>query len=200
MKNEIKKDLIQRITEEVITQSCSKKKWLDSKNEKIKPLSTTEKGTIGEKILESYIVNLGKNYRAEFPEIRRGDYDVRGLNILNNLYKDFESKLATEDSNGGFQFNAMKLDAKYDYLFCIGVSPNEEFFQIIKKSDLFNDTYMKNTFNCKLTSLYKKRKNENPKKMSYKLSLRKSKLRPISELSIVLKEILNGKCLEGTTK
>ena len=58
MKNETNKDLIQIITEDVISQSCSKSKWLDCKNEKIKPLSTTEKGTIGEKILESYIVNL----------------------------------------------------------------------------------------------------------------------------------------------
>jgi hypothetical protein len=188
----MKKDLIQKITEDVISQSCSKNKWLHSNNEKIKPLSTTEKGTIGEKILESFIKGLGNNYRAEFPQIRRGDYDVRGLNLLNNIHKDFESKLATQDSNGAFQFNAMKLDAEYDYLFCLGISPNEEWFQIIKKDNLFDDIYMKNVFNCKLGSLYKKRKNEKIDEMSYKLTLSKSKLRPISELSIVLKEILNG--------
>lgn len=186
----MKKDLIQKIIEEVISQSCSKKKWLDSKNEKIKPLSTTEKGTIGEKILEANINNISDNYRAEFPEIRKGDYDVRGINIIKNIFKDFEVKLATEDNNGGFQFNAMKLDAEYDYLFCIGISPETEWFQIISKENLFDNNYMKSTFNCKLGSLYKKRENEKIDEMSYKLSMSKKKLRPISELQIVLKEIL----------
>ena len=117
----MKKDLIQKITESVISQSCSKKNWLGSKNEKIKPLSTTEKGTIGEKILEANINNISDDYKAEFPKIRKGDYDIRGLNIGKNTYQDFEVKFATEDSNGSFQFNAMKLDAVYDYLFCISV-------------------------------------------------------------------------------
>ena len=182
--------LVQQITNEVISNSCSKKKWLNSKNEKIKPLSTTEKGTIGEKILESYINDLGESYKAEFPEIRKGDYDVRGKNIIQLSHSDFESKLATEDSNGGFQFNAMKLDAEYDYLFCIGISPSEEWFQIIKKENLFDNNYMKQTFNCKLGSLYKKRENEKVDEMSYKLSLSKSKMRPLSELPNVLMEIL----------
>ena len=184
------KDLIQTITETVISESCSKKNWLNSKNEKIKPLSTTEKGTIGEKLLEVAINSIGDNYTAEFPEIRKGDYDIRGINIVKNTSSDFEVKFATEDSNGGFQFNAMKLDAIYDYLFCIGVSPNEEYFQIIKKENLFNNNYMKETFNCKLGSLYKKRENEKVDEMSYKLSLSKSKMKPISELLTTLREIL----------
>jgi len=182
--------LVERITNEVISNSCSKKKWLNSKNEKIKPLSTTEKGTIGEKILEWYINDLGESYQAEFPKIRKGDYDVRGKNLIKLKQTDFESKLATEDSNGGFQFNAMKFDADYDYLFCIGISPSDEWFQIVKKEDLFDNNYMKETFNCKLGSLYKKRENEKVDEMSYKLSLSKSKMKPLSELPTILKEIL----------
>jgi len=184
------KDLVQKIIEEVISQSCSQKKWLGSKNEKIKSLSLTEKGTIGEKILEAHINNINGDYKAEFPEIRKGDYDIRGINITKNIVKDFEVKLATEDSNGGFQFNAMKLDAEYDFLFCLGISPETEWFQIISKENLFDGNYMKSTFNCKLGSLYKKRENEKKDEMSYKLSMSKKKLRPISELKIVLKEIL----------
>jgi hypothetical protein len=186
----MEKDLIQMITEEVISQTSSKKKWLGSKNEKIKPLSTTEKGTIGEKILEATINSIGIDYTSEFPAIRKGDYDIRAKNITKNVFKDFESKFATEDSNGGFQFNAMKLDAEYDYLFCIGISPETEWFQIISKENLFDYNYMKDTFNCKLGSLYKKRENEKIDEMSYKLSMSKKKLRPISELPNVLKEIL----------
>jgi len=41
-----------------------------------------------------------------------------------------EHKLATEDSNGVFQFNNIKKDAIYDYVFTLGVSPEDLWFNV----------------------------------------------------------------------
>ncbi|MCY4614390.1 MAG: hypothetical protein OXB94_12335 [Nitrospira sp.] len=37
-------------------------------------------------------------------------------------------KTASEDKGGSFQFNHIRLDRKYDYLLCLGISPTNIFF------------------------------------------------------------------------
>jgi len=41
------------------------------------------------------------------------------------------------DTSGGFQFNGIRKNRKYDILFCLGVGPNE-FYHTVKTKDFCN--------------------------------------------------------------
>ena len=57
-------------------------------------------------------------------ELNICDFDV----ILETL--KIEHKLATEDTTNHFQFNGIKKEIDYDYVYCFGVSPNDLWFII----------------------------------------------------------------------
>ena len=57
-----------------------------------------------------------------------GEFDII-LETPNTTLR-LEHKLATEDTNGGFQFNGIKKEIDYDYVYCFGVSPNDLWFII----------------------------------------------------------------------
>lgn len=103
-------------------------KWKDSQNERVKRLpSTTAKGDFGQDFIVDFLRGIG--IKAEVINGGIGDYDI----ILHPCGTTFEMKLATEDINNHFQFNAIDKTKKYDYVFCFGVSPNEFYFDIKSK-------------------------------------------------------------------
>ena len=103
-------------------------KWADKPLYLIKILANTSKGDLVEDFVTEYSNALG--FTAVKNPTRQGDYDVK----INN--QKFEVKMATEDVSGNFQFNHIRYDYKYDWLLCIGVSPNEILFQVYSKGDL----------------------------------------------------------------
>jgi len=104
------------------------KKWVDKPLYLIKILANTSKGDLVEDFVTEYSNSLG--FTAIKNPTRQGDYDVK----INN--QKFEVKMATEDVSGNFQFNHIRLDYKYDWLLCIGVTPSEILFQMYSKADL----------------------------------------------------------------
>jgi len=105
-------------------------KWFNSKYEAVKAASNTPKGDFGEAVttlLINEIVGVG----ADIINSGKGAFD-----ILTNSGIKFENKLATEDTSGGFQFNGIKKDVDYDYVFGIGVSPNDLWFGIWSKKEI----------------------------------------------------------------
>jgi len=103
-------------------------KWIDSKFGHIKYLGNTSKGAIGESFILQYCKELGFTVSAEGN--RLGTHDI----LIND--KKVEVKTATEDVTGSFQFNHLRLDYKYEFVVCVGISPNELLFGIWSKSDL----------------------------------------------------------------
>lgn len=109
-------------------------KWTDSKYERIKFMSTTDKGNFGENFTTELLNNIG--IKAERVNRGIGDFDI----LLSKYDIKLEHKLATEDVNNSFQFNAFDKNKNYDYVFCLGVSPNELLFDIIEKSYILSLT------------------------------------------------------------
>ncbi|MBI2630270.1 hypothetical protein HYW76_04145 [Candidatus Pacearchaeota archaeon] len=103
-------------------------KWNNQPLYLIKILPNTSKGDLGEDFIEAYATELGFN--VEHKESNKGDYDKK----ING--KKFEIKFATEDQSGNFQFNHIRMDFKYDWLICVGCSPNDIFFEIYPKEDV----------------------------------------------------------------
>lgn len=103
-------------------------KWIDSKFGHIKYLGNTSKGQIGESFILQYCKELGFTVSDEGN--RLGTHDI----LIND--KKVEIKTATEDVTGSFQFNHLRLDYQYEFVVCLGISPNKILFGIYTKSDL----------------------------------------------------------------
>jgi hypothetical protein len=113
-----------------------KSAWKNSKYELVKLASTTQKGNFGEDVTKKAFNSIGIECVIK-NEQRRGDWDTQiSMNALN---KYFENKLATEDTHGNFQFNGVKLNREYDFLFSFG--------SMTKK----NETEDKQTLSYKVT-------------------------------------------------
>lgn len=103
-------------------------KWIGKPLYFIKILPNTSKGDLGEDFVEAYAEELG--FKVEEKKSNKGDYDKK----ING--KKFEIKFATEDKSGNFQFNHIRMDFKYEYLICVGCSPEDIHFNIYQKADV----------------------------------------------------------------
>lgn len=103
-------------------------RWDIGRFRAIKLLTPTEKGNIAEDFVEWLGQNIG--FRTERPESRRGEWNVSigGTTI--------EVKGATQDVNGMFQFNGIRLDYRYDLLAVVGISPDDVWLNIYTKGEL----------------------------------------------------------------
>lgn len=118
----------------VIEKHKNDTKWDDGSFAAIKSLSNTKVGTVGQDFIEGLCGALGVS--IIFPVNRSGarltqsPWDVKLFNI------SFELKTATEDTSGKFQFNHIRYHRNYDALLCLGVSPDELYFNLWSKADV----------------------------------------------------------------
>jgi len=145
------------------------KKWTGQPHEGFKHLGNTSKGDAGQEFITKYAEELG--FTAENFG-RTGDRDVEIET------KNFEVKLASEDTSGSFQFNHIRLDYRYDFLLCLGVTPNNLLFKIWSKADVATD---------KAGNLVSMGRGQNS---SFKLTKKKRDLLEINQLNKELKHIL----------
>lgn len=128
LKGDVMEDLIESLYKQLVSEMPTESKWTDSKYERIKLMSTTAKGNFGENFTTKILNNIGINAKRVDGGI--GDFDI----LLSEYDIKLEHKLATEDTNNSFQFNALDKNKNYDYVFCLGISPNALLFDIIEKS------------------------------------------------------------------
>ncbi len=112
-------------------ENSSRSKWTGSINEEVKGWDNTDKGDLGELTTRDMLKTL--DYKSEIVNGGIGEFDI--LLETPNATLRLEHKLATEDTKGGFQFNGIKKDVNYDYVFAMGVSPDELCFTILSKEE-----------------------------------------------------------------
>ena len=109
-------------------------KWVGAPFERIKRLSNTKVGDIGQDFVEKLCADVG--FDCVFPIGRRGGrsrnspWDVRIEGI------SFELKTATEDVHDAFQFNHIRYHREYEALLCIGIGPGDIWFDAWSKADV----------------------------------------------------------------
>lgn len=89
--------------------------WTDAPLEPFRRVANTNRGDIGEDFVQRYLQRHGIVANRVGSRISAADLEIGG--------KLFEVKTASEDKGGAFQFNHVRLDRTYDYLFCLGFGP-----------------------------------------------------------------------------
>ncbi|MBT5148432.1 MAG: hypothetical protein HOM41_07700 [Flavobacteriales bacterium] len=113
---------------EILSGRKSFTKWTGSKFECVKDAACTPKGDFGERIFADILNKLG--FTAEIVNCGKGEFDV----LMKDSGLKIEVKTATEDTSKHFQFNGIKKDVNYDFVFCFGVSPSKLWFNFFPKS------------------------------------------------------------------
>ena len=105
---------------EVIREHPSVPKWVDAPLESFRSVQNTNRGEIGEDFIRRYLAHHEIEADRDGSRLRPTDLTIKG--------QRFEVKTASEDVGGSFQFNHIRLDREYDYLFCLGISPSSIWF------------------------------------------------------------------------
>ena len=117
-------DLINEGREEVAI--SLQNKWVDSENENLKKASCSDLGNFGEDL----IVKIFKRHGLKARRVNNG---IGEFDIIVEEKITLEGKTATEDTSGGFQWNGIKKNVDYDYVICLGVSPNDFYINMWSK-------------------------------------------------------------------
>ena len=112
---------------EIIKEHAPEDIWQGSPLASYRLLGNTNRGQIGEEFVRRYL----KASKIESTQGLRTA--LTDLGILNNK---LEIKTASLGANGTFQFNHVRLDRKYQFLFCLGICPNEIVFGVWRKGDV----------------------------------------------------------------
>jgi hypothetical protein len=109
-------------------------KWNSARFGKIKIISNTKVGTVGqlfvEKICEKLKLKFENPKNKEGKNTSQSPWDLKIEDIT------FEIKAATEDVNGSFQFNHLRYHRDYEAVLCIGIAPNDVYFNIFSKKQI----------------------------------------------------------------
>lgn len=123
-----------KILDEVIDEHKDHNKWEETRFEKIKRLSNTLVGSIGQKFTERLCASL--EIPCEFPANLRGVRSTQSPWDVKISQIDFELKTATEDISGNFQFNHIRYHRTYDALLCLGISPDTVRYDMWTKAEV----------------------------------------------------------------
>jgi len=100
----------------------------------IKKISNTNVGAVGQEFIECICGELKMLFETpvnlKSKKTARSPWDIKIGNIT------FELKTATEDTGGKFQFNHIRYHRKYEAVLCLGVSPNNLYFNLWSKADI----------------------------------------------------------------
>lgn len=123
-----------KLFEDVLSEFHNASKWDDVIFGKIKTISNTKVGSVGQMFIERLCREL--SMPCSFPTNSSGErltqspWDIKIANI------EFELKTATEDTSGKFQFNHIRYHRTYQGVLCLGVSPANLYFGVWSKADV----------------------------------------------------------------
>lgn len=109
-------------------------KWNNSLYGKIKRISNTKVGSVGQDFLEKICVLF--NIPHGFPTDKNGNRLSQSPWDIEILGVKFELKTASEDVSGCFQFNHIRYHRPYDAVICLGIAPNDIYYRIWTKAEI----------------------------------------------------------------
>jgi hypothetical protein len=106
---------------EILKDSHDHSKWNGATLARIKTISNSKVGSVGQAFIEKLCEELKVSCAAPFDSKgKRKNQNPWDLEICGIK---FELKTATEDTGGKFQFNHVRYHRQYEGLLCLGVAP-----------------------------------------------------------------------------
>lgn len=159
---------------EVLEEFSNHSKWDNTTLGKIKTISNTKVGSVGQVFIEKLCEEL--DMPCLFPINKKGARSTQSPWDIKIGDIEIELKTATEDISGNFQFNHIRYHRPYEALLCLGVSPDNLYFRIWSKADVVTG---------KAGSLVSMEKGANA---SYKLTKTPPQLHKIAEFESEIKK------------
>ena len=154
---------------EVINDHSPASKWTGAPLEGFRRVANTNRGEIGEDFIRRYLaangIATGNGSRITPTDLFIGS-------------SRFEVKTASEDVNGAFQFNHVRLDRQYDYLLCLGIRPASIWFNAWRKGMVAEG---------KAGTLVRMAEGQS---VTFKLTKRQHTMRPIAQLPNWVRETI----------
>ncbi len=100
-------------------------KWVDAPLSRVKLLSNSHVGKVGQDFVQEWCAELGLEWGGAPSEQHPWDARIGGVT--------FEVKTATEDVRGAFQFNHIRLHRDYQAVLCLGIAPDAVLFHCWRK-------------------------------------------------------------------
>ena len=155
---------------EVIKEHAPEDIWQGSPLMGYRKLANTNRGEIGEEFIRRYVsshnIPVGNGGRTSRTDLTIGN-------------KYFEVKTASLGVNGTFQFNHVRHDRDYEFLFCLGICPTEIVFNIWRKGEVAEK---------RAGSLVRMAEGQ---AVTYKLTKKLKDMRPIETLPATLRTVLD---------
>lgn len=109
-------------------------KWNNAILGKMKTISNTKVGAVGQTFIERLCDELGIS--CEFPLNVKGKRKAQSPWDIRIDGVEFELKTATEDIQNHFQFNHVRYHRPYQALLCLGVAPADLYFGVWSKAQV----------------------------------------------------------------
>jgi len=167
----------QEIFLNVLKKHGNHKKWDNAVYKDIKIISNTKVGSVGQDFIEDICKSL--NMSVKFPLNKKKKRAAQSPWDLKIDGISFELKTATEDVGGCFQFNHIRYHREYEAVLCLGVAPNDLYFNVWSKADITTG---------KAGKLVTMEKGANA---SYKLTKTKDQLKKCEEFYSIMNDFRN---------
>lgn len=122
------------IMTDAINSNKNDDKWANAPFEGIKLVSNTAVGSVGQTFVRKVCDELG--IKNEPPLTVKGKEAYNSPWDLKIEGVTFEIKTASEDVHNRYQFNHVRLHREYHAILCIGISPENIYFQVWTKAEL----------------------------------------------------------------
>lgn len=97
-------------------------------------MSNTAVGKVGQTFVRKLCEETGFSYEPPYTEKGAEAYNSPWDLKIENV--TFEIKTASEDTADSYQFNHVRLHRKYDALMCVGVAPDDIYFNLWTKAEV----------------------------------------------------------------
>ena len=175
-----------KILTEAIQENPNPSKWTDSIYGDIKHVSNTAVGKVGQTFIRKLCEETGFAYEPPYTTSGDEAYNSPWDLMIENV--TFEIKTASEDISSSYQFNHVRLHRKYDALICLGIAPNDIFFNLWTKAEVATGAA------GTLTSMEKGGASD------FKLTKPRNKLKPIASFEETLDGFLRTRFSNKTTR
>ena len=130
--------IVRKKIREIAEQDSIVQKWEDSAYGEVQKITNPNKGVLGEQLVAGWLEELG--YLSEDHGYNRstsgGNFDT--LVLVGDRLEKVEVKLATQDTNGKYQFNWIRIEQEVSLIVFVAIDPDAVHLAIKTRDEILD--------------------------------------------------------------